>query len=99
MGSCAQAYVEVVRPFSSRSYCIPGSRLIDPQSQALIVRLPIGGWGWNRPTAIVVEREGRASRWPIIDLTRILQLWLLGESRVLVIVDLVKFTQRKEQRS
>jgi len=71
---------------------------VTPQSQALIVRLPIGGFVWNRPTAILVERDGTAKRFPIVDITRILQLWLLGSSLVLSIVSLVKFSQRKERR-
>ena len=72
---------------------------VTPQSQALIVRLPIGGFVWNRPTAILVERDETAKRFPIVDITRILQLWLLGFSLVLSIVSLVKFSQRKERRS
>ena len=71
---------------------------VTPQSQALIVRLPIGGFVWHRPTAILVERDGTAKRFPIVDITRILQLWLLGFSLVLSIVSLVKFSQRKERR-
>ena len=71
---------------------------VTPQSQALIVRLPIGGFVWNRPTAILVERDETAKRFPIVDITRILQLGLLGFSLVLSIVSLVKFSQRKERR-
>jgi len=71
---------------------------VTPQSQALIVRLPRGGFVWNRPTAILVERDGTTKRFPIVDITRILQLWLLGFSLVLSIVSLVKFSQRKERR-
>jgi hypothetical protein len=71
---------------------------VTPQSQALIVRLPIGGFAWNRPTAILVERDGTAKRFPIVDITRILQLWLLGFSLVLSIVSLIKVSRRKELR-
>jgi hypothetical protein len=35
-----------------------GRITVTAQSQALIVRLPSGGFVWNRPTAIVVERDG-----------------------------------------
>ena len=75
------------------------SLTVTPQSQALIVRLPIGGFVWNRPAAILVEQNGTAKRLPIVDITRILQLGLLGFSLVLSIVSLVKFSQRKERRS
>ncbi len=71
---------------------------VTPQSQALIGRLPIGGFVWHRPTTILVERDGTAKRFPIVDITRILQLCLLGFSLVLAIVSLVKFSQRKERR-
>jgi hypothetical protein len=84
-----------VQTVSGRSVTVD-SITVTPQSQALIVRLPMGGFVWNRPTAILVERDGTAKRLPVIDITRILQLWLLG--LVLSIVSLVKFSQRKERR-
>ena len=74
------------------------SLTVTPQSQALMVRLPIGGFVWNRPAAILVEQNGTAQRLPVVDITRILQLGLLGFSLVLSIVSLVKFSQRKERR-
>jgi hypothetical protein len=75
-----------------------GSVTLTPQSQALIVRLPIGAFVWNRPTAILIEQDMAAKRIPIVDITRILQLLLLGFSLVLSIVSLVKFSQRKGRR-
>jgi hypothetical protein len=51
---------------------------VTPQSKALIVRLPRGGFVWNRPTAVLVERDGRVRRISIVDVTRILQVGLLG---------------------
>ena len=75
---------------------IVGDITVTPQSQAIIVRLPIVGFVWHRPTAILVERDGQAQRFSIRDFTRILQLWLLGFSLVLSILSLIKFTQRKE---
>ena len=71
---------------------------VTPQSQAIIVRLPNGGFVWHRPTAILVERDGTVKRFPIVDITRSLQLGLLGFSLVLSIVSLVKFSQRKERK-
>ncbi len=70
---------------------IVGDISVTPQSQAIIVRLPIGGFVWNRPTALLVEQDGQARRIPIRDLTRILQLGLLGFCVVLSIVRLMKF--------
>jgi hypothetical protein len=43
-----------------------------------VVRLPKGGFVWNRPTAVLVEQDGQARRIPIVDVTRILQVGLLG---------------------
>jgi hypothetical protein len=51
-----------------------GARLI-LESQALVVRLPFGGFVWHRPTAVTVEPTGR--RVPIHDLTRIAQIGLV----------------------
>ena len=75
---------------------ITGDTTVTPQFQALIIRLPIGGFVWNRPTAILVEQGGQVKRIPVRDITRITQLWLLGFSVVLSIVSLIKFLQRKE---
>ncbi len=74
-----------------------GDLTITPQSQALIVRLPKGAIVWNRPTAILVKRDTQVKQIPIVDITRTLQLGLLGFSVVITIVSLVKFTRRKEQ--
>ncbi len=75
---------------------IAGDTVVTPQFRVLIVRLPIGGFVWNRPTAVLVEQGGQAKRFPIRDITRITQLWLLGFSVVLSIVSFIKFSQRKE---
>ena len=51
---------------------------VTPISKVLSVRLPFGGFVWNRPQAVVVERDGRVERIPILDVTRMVQLGLLG---------------------
>jgi len=51
---------------------------VTPRSRALVVRLPRGGLVWNRPTAVLVEQDGQVRRIPIVDITRILQVGLLG---------------------
>jgi len=73
-----------------------GDITVTPQFQSLVLRLPSGGFVWNRPTAILVEQDGQAERVPIRDITRIIQLWLLGFSLVLLIVRLITFSRRKE---
>jgi len=47
-----------------------GAVTITPQSQALIVRWPQGGFVWNRPIGVLVNRAEQTERLPIIDVTR-----------------------------
>lgn len=49
-----------------------GDVSVTPQSQVLQVRLPFGGFVWQRPVAVVVERHGRAAETlAIVDVTRL----------------------------
>jgi hypothetical protein len=66
-----------------------GDVTCSPQSRALTVRWPNGGFVWNRPTAVLVERGGQTERIPIVDVTRIAQLTLLGLGIVFSIVTLM----------
>jgi hypothetical protein len=47
-----------------------------PEARALIVRLPFAAFVWHRPTAVVIERNGRVERRPIVNVTRIAQVAL-----------------------
>lgn len=47
-----------------------GDTTITPQSQALIIRWPRGGFVWNRPIGVIVDRGGQTQRLPIVDVTR-----------------------------
>jgi hypothetical protein len=78
-----------------------GDVTVTPQSQALAVRWPFGGFVWNRPVAILVERGGPHSveRIRVVDVTRMVQLGLLGFSLVFSIAILAKSVRRKEQRA
>jgi hypothetical protein len=53
-----------------------GELTVTPLSQALSVRWSHGGWLWNRPVGVLVERDGRTERIPIIDVTRAAQIGL-----------------------
>ena len=55
-----------------------GGVILTPQSQALTVRWPNGGLVWNRPVAILIERDQHTERIPIVDVTRMVQVGLLG---------------------
>ncbi len=47
-----------------------GERTITPQSKALSITLPFGGFVWNRPFAVLVEQNRRTEQIPIVDITR-----------------------------
>jgi hypothetical protein len=55
-----------------------GGVTVTPRSRALVVRGRKGGFVWNRPTSVLVERDGRVRRVRIVDVTRILQAGLPG---------------------
>jgi hypothetical protein len=55
-----------------------GDAVITLQSQALVVRCPWGRFVWNRPVAVLVERNDQVERIPIWDVTRLVQVGLLG---------------------
>lgn len=53
-----------------------GRWTIRPQSRAIRVCWPRGGFLWNRPVAVLVEGEGVTRRLPIHERTRIVHLVL-----------------------
>ncbi len=55
-----------------------GDVTVTPLAQALVLNLgPRRGRVWNRPVAVLVEREGVSRRIPIVDVTRIAQVALI----------------------
>jgi hypothetical protein len=76
-----------------------GDVTVTPRSKALVVRLPKGGLVWNRPTAVLVERDGQARRIPIVDVTRILQVGLLGLAVLAGSVGLLGVRRRRGVRA
>jgi hypothetical protein len=66
-----------------------GDVTLTPQSQALTVRWPFGGFVWNRPVAVLVERGEQTERIPIVDVTRMAQLGLFGLSLVFSVLILL----------
>lgn len=48
---------------------VVGERVIRLQAQAVLLNTPFGGFVWNRPTAVLVEKEGQVDKLPIIDAT------------------------------
>ena len=78
-----------------------GDVAVTLQSQALTVHWPFGGFVWNRPVATWVERgEPRSvERIGVVDVTRMVQLGLLGFSLVFSIAVLARSVRRKERKS
>jgi hypothetical protein len=57
---------------------VVGDTRVTPQAQAFSVRFPFGGFVWNRPTAVLVERDDLTQRIPVVDVTRVAQIALFG---------------------
>jgi hypothetical protein len=74
-----------------------GEVTVTPQSQALTIRWPKGGLVWNRPAAVLVERGEQRERIPIVDVTRIAQLGLLGLSLVFTMMAIVLSVRRRRE--
>ena len=53
---------------------VAGERTITPQSLAVTVHFPFGGFVWNRPTAVLITENNQTTTIPITDPTR-LALW------------------------
>lgn len=63
---------------STASPMTVGSATVTPVARSVIVRWPHGGAVWSGPAAVIVEREGRADRIPIVNVNR----WILWGLRV-----------------
>ncbi len=57
-----------------------GAFQVTPQSQSISIHLPFGGFVYNRPVAVVVERDGTIDRIPIVDVTTLVLISLAGFS-------------------
>jgi len=55
---------------SSASPVTIGDTSVTPLVRTLLVRWPGGGAAWSVPAAMIVEREGRTDRIPIVDVNR-----------------------------
>lgn len=58
-----------------------GDAAITPVARSSILRWPGGGAVWSGPAAVIVEREGRTDRIPIVNVNRRI-LWALRASAV-----------------
>ncbi len=58
---------------------------ITPQARVLMIHFPFGGFVWNWPVVVVVERNGRRTHHAINDPTRIILFALTGISTGLIL--------------
>lgn len=70
-----------------------GGFKVTPRSQALILRLPNGGLGYNRPVSVRVQRGDQVQILPIVDVTRTAVLVLVTLALVFTLVSLGKGKQ------
>lgn len=69
-----------------------------PESQALIIKFPYGGFVWQRPTAVLVQQGEQIRRYPITDVTR-LATWSVLAASLLVTLLLRLLSRSQEQAS
>lgn len=77
---------------------VVGDTRITPQAQAFSIRLPFGGFVWNRPTAVLVERDDMTQRIAITDVTRVAQIALFGLILTISIIITLLAAQRANPR-
>lgn len=81
---------------SGEPLVMAGGRVtVTPQAQRLVLRWRSVGFVWNRPVAMLVERNGRLERYPIRDVTRLAQLGLAGATLLAVVAILIGSWSRK----
>ena len=73
-----------------------GGVTVTPMAWTLVVRAPWGALVWNRPAAVLVERDGQVRRIPIVDVTRFAQAGLIGAALAITIGGLLRAARRKE---
>jgi hypothetical protein len=72
-----------------------GDLTITPQSRALIVRWPHGGFVWNRPIGVIVDRAGQIERLSIIDVTRYATWTFVGLTALFSVIIRMMVAQRR----
>jgi len=78
---------------------IVGDTTVTPQAQSVTLRWPYGGLIWNRPSAIVVERDNHTTPMHVIDITRVLVWGLLGLGLFFAIVTALLSNQQRRKKN
>jgi hypothetical protein len=66
-----------VKTYTGQRWTV-GDVAITPESQALTLRWPGGGFVWNRPVAVLVERAQETERVPVVDVTLLAQVAVMA---------------------
>lgn len=74
---------------------VVGERTLTTEAWVLYGHLPGIGFVWNRPVAVVVERDGQQQRLPIVDVTREVELKLWGLTALLLLATMRWMLQRR----
>jgi len=75
---------------------VAGGRMtVTPQARRLVLRWRSTSFVWNRPVAVLVERGGQVQRYPIRDVTRLVQLGLGGATLLIVAAGLIASWRKK----
>ena len=82
------------RKLNSEALTVNGNHLT-LQSQKIGIKHRLGEFVWIRPAAVLVERDGLVSRIPILDVTRILTLFLWSLTLAFVVFQLGIFRKRR----
>lgn len=70
-----------------------GDLRLTPYSQVVGVRWPWGGWVWQRPTAVLLEQGEMVRYEPIVDVTRLITVALVG---LMILVTLFTHLRSKQ---
>ncbi len=73
-----------------------GDVTVTPRSRVFVLRLPFGGFVWNRPIGVTVRRGESVEDLPIRDLTRIIQIVCAGAILVLLLASRIAHPRKKE---
>ena len=83
----------------SADHIVVGDTRVTLQTQTFTFRLPFGGMVWNRPSAVLVERDDGTQRIPIVDVTRVVQIVLFGLILSFSVIITLLAAQRARPRS
>jgi len=59
---------------------------VTPQVQSIQFRFPFGGYVWNRPVAVTVQKDDQEQRIPIVNVTLATELFIYALATLLTVV-------------